>query len=303
MTYDPRNLPSQDGKVFVVTGGSSGIGYFVVEQLASAGASVVLLARSRDKATTAIEQVLERVPAADLRFVPFDLTSLASVSAAAAQLGQPIDGVALNAGIIWPPRSRTLTEDALELVVGANHVGHFALVAELFGLLAPSAHIVSVGSMSTRTMKADFTDLMQTAGRYSSDKTYPYSKHAVQTFGFELARRLHASGSGIRSLVAHPGFALDAQAPRRGAVNALSGRVRFVQNLARPVTHGKDRGAWSIVRALIDDEAHNGDYIGPRGGLRGRPVAKTAVAEDRDAGNGALLWQLSEQWAAREFVV
>jgi len=301
--WNPRSLPSLVGKTYVVTGGSSGIGYFVVEQLAAAGASVVILARTTQRADAAIAQVHLLTPGADLRFIPFDLSSLESVAAAASQLTGPIDGVALNAGVIWPPKTRALTAEGLELMVGSNHVGHFALVAQLFPLLSPSARIVSMGSMSTRTLKADFGDLMQERGKYSSDKPYPYSKHAVQAFGFELARRLRESGSGIQSLVAHPGFSLDAQAPRRGEVNRLRRRVRLAQNLFRPMTQGKDRGAWSMVRALVDPIVRNGDYVGPRGGLRGRPVLKTAVAEDRDPANGVRLWAESERWARVKFDV
>lgn len=286
-----------------MTGGSSGIGYFVVEQLAAAGAAVVILARSQQRVDAAIAQVHRRTPSANLRFVPFDLSSLESVSAAAARITGPIDGVALNAGVIWPPKTRTLTADGLELMVGSNHVGHFALVARLFPLLSPAAHIVSMGSMSTRTMKADFGNLMQEKGTYSSDKPYPYSKHAVQAFGFELDRRLRKRGSGIRSVIAHPGFALDAQAPRRGAVNALRGGVRLGQNVFRPVTHGKDHGAWSMVRALVDEELRGGEYVGPRGGLKGQPVLKTAVAQDRDPAVGAALWTDSERWARLKFDV
>jgi NAD(P)-dependent dehydrogenase (short-subunit alcohol dehydrogenase family) len=306
--WNPRSLPSLAGKTYIVTGGSSGIGYFVVEQLAAAGASVVILARTKKRADAAIAQVHRLTPGADLRFIPFDLSSLESVAAAASQLtaskeGGPIDGLALNAGVIWPPKTRTLTADGLELMVGSNHVGHFALVARLFPLLSPTAHVVSMGSMSTRTKRADFADLMQEKGAYSSDKPYPYSKHAVQAFGFELARRLRARGSGIRSLVAHPGFSLDAQAPRRGEVNALRGRVRLAQNVFRPMTQGKDRGAWSMVRALVDPTVQNGDYVGPRGGLKGRPALKTAVAQDRDPANGAALWSDSERWSGVAFTV
>jgi NAD(P)-dependent dehydrogenase (short-subunit alcohol dehydrogenase family) len=301
--WDPRHLPSLTGETYVVTGGSSGIGYFVVEQLAGAGASVVILARSEQRADAAIAQVRRQTPDADVRYIPFDLSSLESVAAAASRLTGPIDGVALNAGVIWPPKTRTRTADGLELMVGSNHVGHFALVARLFPRLTADAHIVSMGSMSTRTMKADFGDLMQEHGKYSSDRPYPYSKHAVQAFGFELARRLRASGSGIRSLVAHPGFSLDAQAPRRGEVNQLRGRVRLAQNAFRPVTQGKDRGAWSMVRALVDPDAQSGDYIGPRGGLKGRPERKSAVAQDRDPAVGAALWDASEQWARVKFTV
>lgn len=301
MSYDPRELPSLEGKRFVVTGGSSGIGYFVVEQLAVAGAEVLLLARSQSKADAAIAQVHHLAPDANLSFVPFDLGSLAAVAEAAASLSAPIDGLALNAGVIWPPKQRTLTSDGLELMVGSNHVGHFAFAAQVFAKLTPNARVVSAGSMSTRTMRADFGDLMQERAAYDSAKAYPNSKHAVQAFGFELARRLGESGSGIRSLVAHPGFALDVQSPRRGSVNALETRARVVQSLLRPATQGKHRGAWPMVRALVDDSLSNGDFVGPAGLLKGRPTLLTSAPIDSHV--AAEFWQQSERWAGVRFDV
>lgn len=303
MTWNPRALPSLDGKRYLVTGGSSGIGYFIVEQLAVAGAEVVLLARSEAKADAAIAQVRRVAPHAALSFVAFDLASLVSVARAAEAVTGAIDGLALNAGLVWPPKQRTLTREGLELVVGSNHVGHFALAAALFGKLAPGASVVSAGSMSTRTMRANFADLMQEHGAYDSNKVYPYSKHAVQAFGFEFDRRLAAAGSGIRSLVAHPGFALDVQSPRRGSVNAVSTLAWFGQTVLRPFTQGKDRGAWSMVRALVDPELNSGDYVGPAAGLKGQPRVAKPVAQDTDPTVGAALWRQSEEWAGVRFDV
>ena len=299
MRFDPRTLPSLAGKRFVVTGGSSGIGYFIVEQLSVAGAEVVLLARSETKADAAIAQVHRVAPRAKLSFIPFDLGSLASVATAAAAVSGPIDGLALNAGVIWPPKRRAVTSDGLELMVGSNHVGHFALAAQVFAKLSPSARIVSAGSMATRTMRADFGDLMQERAAYDSAKAYPYSKHAVQAFGFELARRLGESGSDIRSLVAHPGFALDVQSPRRGSVNALGRRAKLAQSLLRPATQGKHRGAWPMVRALVDDGLSNGDHVGPAALLKGRPTLLAGAAVEPVIARE--FWQQSERWAGVRF--
>jgi NAD(P)-dependent dehydrogenase (short-subunit alcohol dehydrogenase family) len=299
--WNPRRLPSLDGKSIAVTGGSSGIGYFIAEQLAGAGARVSILARSRQKADLATAAIRRRHAHADLAFVPFDLESLSSVRAAAVALEGPLDGIALNAGLVWPPRTREETNDGFERMVGANFVGHFAFVAAAFAKLAPAARIVSAGSMSTRTKKAEWDDLMQERGAYDSSKSYPNSKHAVQAFGFELDRRLRESGSGIQSLVAHPGFALDVQSPKREEVNALSSRARAAQTVLRPVTQGKDRGAWPMVRALVDPSLHGGDYLGPSGGLKGRPALRTAVAGDRDQAVGAALWARAEGWIGLPF--
>lgn len=300
MNWDPRTLPDQTGKHFAVTGGSSGIGYYIAEQLTAAGASVTLLARSEKRADAAIASIRTVTPTAQLAFIPFDLISLASVSAAASAL-PPVDGVVLNAGLTSATKGRELTADGLERMVGENYVAHFALLAR--ALPKVSGRVVSMGSMSTRLARADVTDLLQERAKYNASKAYAYSKHAMQAFGFELDRRLRDSGSGIRSLVAHPGFAMDVQAPDRGRYREISAAETLGQNLLRPMTQGKDRGAWPAVRALTDPAAQGGEFYGPRNGLKGTPVPVKAVAQDYDPAFGAELWRLSEQWAGIKFDV
>ncbi len=301
MNYSP---PSQAGKTFVVTGGSRGIGYWAVEQLARAGATVVIAARDKNRADAAAASVREQVPGAAVRFLPLDLGSLDSVRAAAEHLVADggIDGLALNGGLVTGGKQRQSTVDGLELIVGTNYVGHFALVAQAFAALTPTARIVGMGSMATRLEPAKLQNLMQGDGAYSFNSAYAYSKHAVQAFGFELDRRLRAGGSGIRSIVAHPGFALDVQAPRR-SFQRLSATTVLWQSLVRPMTQGKDRGAWPLVRALTDDSLEGGSYVGPRFSLKGQPQLVTAVEQDRDEAFGAELWTLSEAWSGLSFSV
>jgi NAD(P)-dependent dehydrogenase (short-subunit alcohol dehydrogenase family) len=296
--------PSQAGKTFVVTGGSRGIGYWIAEHLARAGAEVIIAARSKEQADAAAESIRTQVPNAVVRFVPLDLGSLDSVAEAARTLVSigVVDGIALNGAVVAGGKERQTTVDGLELIVGTNYVGHFALLAGCFTALTPTARVVGMGSMATRMQKVDLDDLMQRNGQYSFDSAYAYSKHAVQMFGFELDRRLRQSGSGIQSLVAHPGFALDVQAPKR-AVDPRSTVSVLTQNLLRPMTQGKDRGALPLVRALTDLSLASGSYIGPRAGLKGSPVVKTAVAADRDPNAAATLWRLTEQWANLTFSI
>ena len=286
---------------FVVTGGSRGIGYFVAEQLAASGHRVIIAARSEKRADAAAASIRHHVPKAVVDFVPLDTASLDSVAAAAGRLG-PIDGLALNAGLTSPTDGREVTVDGLEKVVATNYIGHFALVAQAFASLSPTARVVSMGSMATRLARADVGDLLQEHGRYSSSKAYAYSKHAMQAFGLELDRRLRDSGSGIQSLIAHPGFALDVQAaPRPGINDLVSAKNRLGQQLLRPMTQGKDAGAAAMVRALTDPQAQGGEYYGPPNALKGRPRLITAVAQDRDPAFGAELWRLSEQWTGIKF--
>ena len=301
MNWDPRDLPSQAGKTIVVTGAGRGVGYFVAEQLAAAGARVILTTRGD---STAIDSIRARVPGASLELVTLELGSLASIRQAADSLAAlgPIDVLINNAGKTSGSKQRETTSDGLEVMVGTNAYGPFALTA----LLLPSitGRVINLGSMATRLARADLSDFEQSRGRYSVNKAYAYSKHGVHAFALELDRRLRASGSGIRSILAHPGFALDGSAsPRPGITDRNSAAQRFAERLLRPVAHGKDRGAWPVVRAAIDPDAAGGQFYGPSRSVTGLPALTQPVAQSADPAFGAEFWSLAEAATGVRFTV
>lgn len=276
MSWDPDRLPDQTGRTAVVTGGNAGIGFHVSRQLARAGARVVLAARSPERARAAIERIRSELPGASLAFVRLDLASLESVRTAAAELRAlgTIDVLVNNAGRTDTVAGRQETEDGLELVVGTNAFGPFALTGLVLPALAPTGRVVGLGSDATRLVRLDLDDL-QSERRYRPFRAYGLSKHAVQVLGFELARRFEAAGRAQRSLVAHPGFSLD-----RGAFPF--------------VLQSKERGAWPVVRAALDPDAANGTFWGPRYGLTGPPQQAKPVAVDRSPDVGAEAWRQAE---------
>ncbi len=293
MSWEPRSLPSQAGKTVVITGAGRGVGYFEAEQLAAAGARVILTTRGD---TTALDLIRSRVPGANLEHVALELGSLASIRQAAESLRElgPIDVLINNAGKTGGVKQREVTADGLEIMVGTNAYGPFALTALLFPSI--TGRVVGLGSLATRLAKADLADLEQSHGTYSVSKAYAYSKHGVHAFALELDRRLRAAGSGVQSLLAHPGFALDGSAsPRPGVTDRNSAGQRFGERLLRPMAHGKDRGAWPVVRAAIDPDATGGQFYGPARSVTGRPVLTTPVAQSADPAFGAAFWTLAEQ--------
>lgn len=303
--WNPRALPPLHGRTIVVTGGNAGIGYFVSEQLALAGARVVIAARSSEKAELAIASVRARAPRAELAHVRLDLTSLASVREAAEELAafRPLHALVNNAGRVVASRRRMLTADGYELTVGGNFLGHFALTTLLFPALAAEGRVVGAGSHSTRLVRLDPSDVW-CERRYSAFRAYAFSKHAVSAFHLELARRLDAAGDTRRSLLAHPGWATSAYAARRPGItdrDPLRGRV--FEALTGWVGQGKDRGAWSTVRAVADPDAANGMYFGPRFELAGTPVPATPVASSADPRFGAALWADAETKTGMRFPV
>jgi len=276
VSWDPNRLPDQAGRTAVVTGGNAGIGFHVSRQLAGAGARVVLASRSPEKAQAAIERIRAELPGASLAFVRLDLASLASVRAAAGEIRAlgPIDVLVNNAGRTDTVKRRQETEDGLELIVGTNAFGAFALTGLVLPSLAPEGRVVGLGSFATRLVKLDPDDL-QSQRAYQPFRAYGLSKHAVHALGFELARRFAAAGRAQRSLVAHPGFSLD-----RGAFPF--------------VLQSKERGAWPVVRAALDPDAANGTFWGPRFGLTGPPRQAEPVAASRVEDAGAEVWRQAE---------
>ncbi len=134
-------------------------------------------------------------------------------------------------------------------------------------------------------MRLDPSDLLSER-RYSPFRAYAFSKHAVHGFAFELDRRLRAAGDSRRSLLAHPGFAVTGLAERRPGVTDQA-RWRRVSEIVlfSVVGQGKDDGAWSTVRAVIDPDAESGTFFGPsRMLLTGIPAPLAPVTSSASPG-------------------
>lgn len=298
--WDPTALPDALGRTVVVTGGNAGVGYFTAEQLAGAGARVILACRDPERAEAAVSAIRRRVPGARVEAMPLDVTDRASIDSAAEHLRERdrLDALVLNAGIVHPPRERRTDAVGNELVLSTNVLGHVRLVAGVLPVLecTPGARIVTLGSLATRLGHLRIDDL-QLERSYTSWRAYSGSKIAAQVFGFELDRRLRAAGSGVTSLVVHPGYSTSGRTPGIRGVNQPSRAKRFVDNLQAAWTQGKDHGAWAPVRAVLDPELTGEDYLGPVGRTKGIPTHAHPTRESRSPRVGARLWPLLEEAA------
>jgi NAD(P)-dependent dehydrogenase (short-subunit alcohol dehydrogenase family) len=286
------------GKTVVVTGGNAGLGYFTAEQLARRGARIVIAARTESKATAAIASLRRQVD--DVQpplFVHLDLADLASVARAARELSDlpAIDVLVANGGITQGT-AHSVTADGFESMFGTNHLGHFALISGLLPSLVATRHarIVHLGSISHRFYPLALES--RESERFRSFRSYARSKLAVMTFAFELDRRLRSAGHNTRSIVAHPGFALDELTAVRPGITPENRPPAVVQAALATFAQGKDAGARPIVMAATDEYLRGGEYVGPAGWqqLRGRPRVTTAKAWSRDPSAAARLWALSE---------
>lgn len=296
------NAPADlEGRTILITGANAGIGYWCAEILATRGARVVLGCRSSERAQTAASSIRAHVPGADVGILPLDLGSLESIAQAAARVDERLDGVIGNAGVkAADPDART--RDGLDLMVGTNALGHFALVAQLAPMLAPDARVVAVGSIAHRFADIDPMTLSQ-PWTGASLRQYGRSKAALMALAFELARRWR--GSGRSALCAHPGYAVDPLTPARDGLAPVPPAVRALASPTRVLVQGKDAGAAPIVHAATAADATGGDYWGPGGLLefRGAPKRVAAGEQVRSAEIGAELWSVAEELTGVGFTV
>jgi NAD(P)-dependent dehydrogenase (short-subunit alcohol dehydrogenase family) len=291
--WTAQDIPHQEGRVAVVTGASSGIGFETAKLLAERGATVVLACRDAGRAADAARRITTEVPAADLRTVRLDLASLASVREAAQEIRRscgPIDLLINNAGVMWPPRSTT--RDGFELQLGTNHLGHFAFTGQLLDQLrpVPVTRIVTVSSGAHRRGDIHFDDLQFERAKYSRTSAYDQSKLANLMFTYELQRRLAASGSPVISLAAQPGgvhtgLARNVSAPARVGVFVI------LKMIGQP---NVAMGALPTLRAATAPDARGGELYGPDNGAKGYPERTESSARSHDVVAQRRLWAESE---------
>ena len=293
--WDPENLPNLSGRSYLVTGATRGLGFFACEQLAAAGAHVLLTGRNPNKMSAAKAAIKRSTPDASIETLLLDTSNMGSVRAAAAtaRARGRLDGLLLNAGIVHPPKDRQ-TAGGHELVFATNVLGHFALAGELLKPLAAArGRMVWVGSMSTSLWRHVPTDPELREG-YSPWRAYVQSKAATTALALEAQKRLLAHGVPIQSLVAHPGYSTSGRTRGVRGVNEPSRLTRFLDNLQAPITQSKEQGAWALVRALVDPYAEGGAMYGPALVARGAPRVATPARRTRASELGADLWRACE---------
>jgi len=289
--WTAAGISDQTGRVAVITGANTGLGYETAMALAAHGARVVLAVRNLDKGKDAAARITAKSPHADVALQELDLTSLDSVRAAAEQLRSDHDRIDLlinNAGVMMTPKSTT--KDGFELQFGTNHLGHFALTGLLLDRLLPVAgsRVVTVTSMGHRIGRIRFDDL-QWEHRYSRMGAYGQSKLANLLFTYELQRRL--TGTNIIAAAAHPG------ASRTELARNTPPWIRVVTGPFELTSQSAAMGALPTLRAATDPGVLGGQYFGPGGfaELRGYPKVVASNARSHDVDMQRRLWAVSEE--------
>ena len=303
--WTTNDIPDQTGRVFLITGANSGIGFEATKALVDKGAHVVMACRSRLKAETAVAQIEASGPSGSTEILEMDLADLDSVRRGAeAFLAEHdrLDVLVNNAGLMAIPK-RT-TEQGLEMQFGVNHLAHFALTALLLDTLAASgtatqpSRVVSISSQAHRPGRIDFDNLDASKG-YHPWIAYFRSKLANLLFMRELDARCRMAELPIISLAAHPG-ASDTNLGNEGDDGLLSKLTAVVQPIIKKLaTQSAAMGALPTLRAATDPDARGGDYYGPDGlgEQKGHPEKVGMSSKATDDAVARRLWDVSLELA------
>ncbi|MFF3327673.1 oxidoreductase [Streptomyces sp. NPDC002889] len=295
--WTSASIPDQSGRLAVVTGANSGIGYVTARELARRGAHVVLACRSPERGQAALRRLCGEVPGARAELRRLDLADLGSIRDFADGWDhENLDLLVNNAGVAMVPFARTA--DGFESQFGINHLGTFALTGLLMPRLLTAAdpRVVTVSSEGQRFARFDLNNL-NAERRYRTVFAYLQSKRANLYFAVELQRWADAAGLRLRSMAVAPG--LTRTNVLTGGANSDRGRLygALVRLLVRSVFRPTPTGAKTSLHAATVPDLPGGSYVVPDGllQLRGEPVLREGERAMRDTITARRLWRLSEQ--------
>lgn len=295
--WDKRNIPDLSGKVIIVTGSNSGLGYESAKAFAEKGAEVIMAGRSAERGEEARASILKDFPEARIDVMILDMVDLGSVKAFSLEFKKKYDRLDVlmnNAGIMTTPYFRT--KDGFEGQMGTNHLGHFALTAHLIDLLKKTkgARVVNVSSNAHKAGKMDFDNLLFEEGKgYSPMKAYGRSKLSNLLFTYELQRWFDENGIEAIAVAAHPGFS------ETNLVRYIDKKLayRIFKPLVSFMAQSAAMGALPQIRAAVDPGVIGGEYYGPSGmgEMKGYPVRVRSNGKTHDREAARKLLVVSEE--------
>ena len=309
-SWKEEDIGDLAGMQAVVTGANSGLGYYTAMALATHGAHVVMACRDQQRSRKPFDEVSAKATGTvELRTLDLaDLDSVADFATGIRNDFSAVDLLVNNAGVMGGPQ-RT-TAQGLELQMGTNHLGHFALTAQLWPVLtaAKAARVVSLSSIAAQNGRLNAAMTRETLvdpKPYRAFGVYSNTKQATLLFSQELSRRVQSARRQVVSVAAHPGVSstnLFNRQLREGHLGFLVPLAGGLGRLAFPAPH---TSAHPSIRAATDVSVPNGSLVGPGAvaEIWGSPEVVSVFSTGRDVETAARLWSLSEEITGSELAV
>jgi NAD(P)-dependent dehydrogenase (short-subunit alcohol dehydrogenase family) len=293
-------VPTQQGKLAVVTGSNSGTGKEAARRLAGAGAHVILAVRTSSKGDDARHEILAQYPDAKLEVRHLDVADLSSVQSFAETLlaeRRPLDLLVNNAGVMAPP-DRLVSTDGFELQFATNFLGPYALTLRLLPLLlaAKEGRVTTMSSSSAAFGAIRYNNL-QRERHYVPYLAYAQSKLADLLFAQQLARVANQRRWNLISNAAHPGFTRTNLLTAGASLGRGRQRPTWLTKAMFLASQGVEPGTEPLLYAATSPDALSGAYYGPSRlfGLVGPTTLVRVPRSARHDGDGARLWHVAEQ--------
>jgi NAD(P)-dependent dehydrogenase (short-subunit alcohol dehydrogenase family) len=277
----------------IITGASSGLGLESALALAANGYDLTVVARGEKRLLEAVSQIQTAAPDAAITPAVLDVSDFDAVKTFATSITRPVDVLMNNAGLMGPDFK--LSKQGIETQMATNHLGHFVLTAGLWDMLtkAGDARVIALSSVVHRKGNFNTSDVDilrgSNAANYSRWQRYADTKLACLFFARELHNRITAEGGRIKSIAAHPGW-------------AITGLQENFPHVLDPFAQTAKQGAQSQIMAAIDKDVASGDFIGPRFELWGKPKKISGSKLSRDETAMRALWVSSEEITGVKFL-
>ena len=302
--WGTNEIPSQKGKIVLITGATSGIGLEAAKVLSEKGARLILPMRNLEKGKNAVQEIKQRFPAAEVACLLMDISDFDSVREFAEKVKTEytqLDLLLNNAGIMWPPQ-RFLSKQGHDMQFATNHLGHFLLTGLLLPLIkaTPNSRVVTQSSvLHKKTQGQNFEPIIQFddlsfSQNFDTKKAYAQSKLANLLFTYELDRRFKASHTQAIATASHPGYT---------ATN-LQKDAGFVMKIMNIVLAQKvNMGVLPILRAATAPNLTGAEFFGPTkmNELKGYPALVQSSETSYDPALAKKLWEVSEGLVSHKY--
>jgi NAD(P)-dependent dehydrogenase (short-subunit alcohol dehydrogenase family) len=277
----------------IITGASSGLGFESAKALAEAGFDLTVIARGADRLIEKADFLRRQFPQVTIREIVLDVSNFDQVREFASHINFPVDVLMNNAGLMGP--DFTLSKDGIESQMATNHVGHFLLTSLLWKNLEQGSdpRVISLSSVVHRKGRIREATIDEIRGadqaNYNRWQRYADSKLACLYFARELDIRARIAGSKVKSIAAHPGW-------------AITGLQENFPHILDPLAQDAKTGAQSQIFAALDSSIQSGDFVGPSLELWGKPRRLKGSRESRKLEIAQKLWSTTEELTGTKFL-